>query len=46
MQPIMPPEKVPTCMFEPLNSQALTGRRNQAIEAMAQHLEGQDNGSE
>ncbi|MEO5779469.1 MAG: hypothetical protein ABIQ22_06815 [Arthrobacter oryzae] len=39
-------EKVLTSMFEPLSRQALTARWNQAIEAMAKHLEAQDNGTE
>lgn len=39
-------EKVLTGMFEPLSRQALTARWNQAVEAMAKHLEARDNGSE
>ncbi|MCB5281448.1 hypothetical protein QK292_17830 [Arthrobacter sp. AL08] len=39
-------EKVLTSLFEPLSRQALTARWNQAAEAMAMHLEAQDNGTE
>ncbi|UKA62570.1 hypothetical protein [Arthrobacter sp. FW306-04-A] len=39
-------EKVLNGMFEPLNRHALTARWNQACEAMAKHLEAQDNGEE
>lgn len=39
-------EKVLTGMFEPLSRQALTQRWNQAVEAMAKHLEAADDGSE
>ncbi|XAS68272.1 hypothetical protein V3C33_02800 [Micrococcaceae bacterium Sec5.7] len=39
-------EKVLTGMFEPLNRHALTARWNRACEAMAKHLEGQDDGGE
>ncbi|WP_284974686.1 hypothetical protein [Arthrobacter sp. efr-133-TYG-104] len=39
-------EKVLTSMFEPLTRQALTQRWNQAVEAMAKHLEALDNGTE
>lgn len=39
-------EKVLTSMFEPLSRQAMTARWNQAVEAMAKHLEAQDNGTE
>ncbi|MET4146205.1 hypothetical protein ABIB45_003129 [Arthrobacter sp. UYCo732] len=39
-------EKVLTGIFEPLSRQALTARWNHAVEAMAKHLEAQDNGSE
>jgi hypothetical protein len=33
-------------MFEPLSRQALAVRWNQAVEAMAKHLEAQDTGSD
>ncbi|MBT2550576.1 hypothetical protein [Arthrobacter sp. ISL-65] len=39
-------EKVLSSMFEPLSRHALTARWNQAMEAMAKHLEAQDNGME
>ncbi|MFH5877315.1 hypothetical protein [Arthrobacter sp. NA-172] len=39
-------EKVLTGMFEPLSRQAIGERWNQAVEAMAKHLEAQDNGKE
>ncbi|WP_426997045.1 hypothetical protein [Pseudarthrobacter sp. N5] len=39
-------ENVLTGMFEPLNRHALAARWNQACEAMAKHLEGQDDGLE
>ncbi|WP_307028966.1 hypothetical protein [Arthrobacter globiformis] len=39
-------EKVFSSMFEPLSRHALTARWNQAMEAMAKHLEAQDNGME
>ncbi|GAC1386055.1 MAG: hypothetical protein NVSMB43_26110 [Pseudarthrobacter sp.] len=44
--PPMTVEKVLTGMFQPLSRQALTARWNQAVEAMAKHLEAQANGSE
>ena len=36
-------EKVLNSMFAPLSRQALAARWNQACEAMAEHLEAQDN---
>lgn len=39
-------ERVLTGLFEPLSRQALAVRWNKAVEAMAKHLEAQDNGSE
>ena len=39
-------ERVLAGMFEPLSRQALTLRWNKAVEAMAKHLEAQDDGSE
>ncbi|MET3810676.1 hypothetical protein [Arthrobacter sp. UYEF3] len=39
-------EKVLTSMFAPLSRQVLAARWNQAVEAMAKHLEAQDNGTE
>jgi hypothetical protein len=39
-------EKVLNSIFEPLSRQALTVRWNQALEAMAKHLEAEDNGTE
>jgi hypothetical protein len=39
-------EKVLTGMFEPLSRQAFEARWNQAVEAMAKHLEALDNGTE
>lgn len=39
-------EKVLNGILEPLNRHALTARWNQACEAMAKHLEAQDNGEE
>lgn len=39
-------EKVLSSIFEPLSRQALTSRWNQAVEAMAKHLEAQDTGTE
>ncbi|MDI3193250.1 hypothetical protein QK290_02000 [Pseudarthrobacter sp. AL07] len=39
-------EKVLASMFELLSRQALTARWDQAVEAMAKHLEAQDTGTE
>lgn len=39
-------ERVLSGMFEPLSRQALAVRWNQAVEAMAKHLEAQDTGSD
>ena len=39
-------EKVLNSMFEPLSRHALTARWNLACEAMAKHLEAQDDGGE
>ena len=39
-------EKVLNGMFDPLSRHALTARWNQACEAMAKHLEAQDDGEE